>query len=319
MSTPMPRAGGWTAHAERSNLWWLRLMRWIAVTSGRTLARLVLHPIALYFWVANGRARRASAEYLRRVHGRPAAWHETYRHVHHFAATVLDRVYLLRGELAQFDIDGEGAHALLAPLARGEGILMVGAHLGSFEALRTSAQCRGARVAMLMYEDNARLINATLAAVAPQAQLHTIGLGRPGAMLAVRRWLDGGGLAGLLADRTLPAQSERSHSVWLDFLGQRARFSDGPFRVAAMLRRPVIFMAGLYHGGNRYELRFVELADFRGVAPGDRRDADARIAQALQRYVTLLEALCRESPYNWFNFFDFWGDDASVTAHHGKA
>ena len=28
-----------------------------------------------------------------------------------------------------------------------------------------------------------------------------------------------------------------------------------------------------------------------------------------------LEALCREAPYNWFNFFDFWADDAgAVTA-----
>jgi predicted LPLAT superfamily acyltransferase len=28
------------------------------------------------------------------------------------------------------------------------------------------------------------------------------------------------------------------------------------------------------------------------------------------RYVAILEALCREAPYNWFNFYDFWADDA---------
>jgi predicted LPLAT superfamily acyltransferase len=28
--------------------------------------------------------------------------------------------------------------------------------------------------------------------------------------------------------------------------------------------------------------------------------------QAMQRYVQLIEQYCAESPYNWFNFFDFW-------------
>ena len=340
MNAPADRAAGtWAGERERSNLWMLRLMRWIAVRVGRPAARLVLHPIALYFLLVNGRARRASLNYLVRVLDRPVGWRDAYRHIHHFAATILDRVYFLQGRFAAFEVTSTGADAAQAPLDRGEGVMLVGAHLGSFEALRATAQGHGARVAMLMYEDNARLINATLAAVAPNAQLHTIALGRPGAMLALRAWLDGGGLAGLLADRTLPGPSRggagapqasslpsgsgrceavpaghlsRSRSMRLDFLGQPARFSDGPFRLAAMLRREVVFMAGLYHGGNRYELRFVGLADFRPQAETGGLDVDARVQAALQRYVALLESLCRESPYNWFNFFDFWADDADT-------
>jgi predicted LPLAT superfamily acyltransferase len=313
MSAPSERAAAaWTTDRERSNLWLLRMMRWIAVTARRPLARLVLHPITLYFLLANAKARRASIQYLTRALRRPARWRDAYRHIHHFAATVLDRVYFLQDRAGQFDVRSIGADALHAMLDRGEGVMLVGAHLGSFEALRATAQGRGARVAMLMYEDNARLINATLAAVAPQAQLHTIALGRAGAMLQLRRWLDEGGLAGLLADRTLPGQSDRSRSLRLDFLGAPACFSDGPFRLAAMLRRPVVFMAGLYLGGRRYELRFVELADFRPEAPTDGLDIDARVRRGVQRYVALLEALCVESPYNWFNFYDFWASESDV-------
>lgn len=314
MSTPVDRVpGGWSGERERSNLWALRLMRRIAIGAGRPLARLLLHPIALYFLLVNGKARRASMDYLGCALGRPARWADAYRHLHRFASTILDRVYFLQDRFDEFEVNHSGADALHGPLDRGEGVLLVGAHLGSFEALRASAQGRGARVAMLMYEDNARLINATLAAVAPNAQLHTIALGRPGAMLALQRWLDGGGLAGLLADRTLPGHSERSRSLRMDFLGRPARFSDGPFRLAAMLRRQVVFMAGLYHGGSRYELRFVELADFRPQADSGGLDTDQRVQAAMQRYVALLESLCRESPYNWFNFFDFWAHDAAAT------
>ena len=307
-------AAGWSADPERSNRWVLRLMRWFAIRAGRPFARVLLHPIALYFVLANGKARRASAQFLGRALGRPARAHEVYRHVHRFAATVLDRVYFLQGGRDRFEMSSRNAEAIHDPLDRGEGVLLVGAHLGSFEALRATAQGRGARVAMLMYEDNARLINATLAAVAPHAQLHTIALGRAGAMLALRRWLDDGGIAGLLADRTLPGHSERSRTQWIEFLGRPARFSDGPFRLAAMLRRRVVFMAGLYHGANRYELRFVELANFRPDAPAADGGVDERVRAALRRYVALLESLCIESPYNWFNFFDFWAADDPAPA-----
>jgi predicted LPLAT superfamily acyltransferase len=98
--------------------------------------------------------------------------------------------------------------------------------------------------------------------------------------------------------------------VTLPFLGAPARFPDGPFRVAAMLRRKVVFMAGIYRGGRKYELRFAELADF-GAAVADR---DAAVRAAVERYVTTLESLCREAPYNWFNFYDFWADADADTS-----
>ncbi|HEY9068061.1 MAG TPA: acyl-CoA synthetase, partial [Burkholderiaceae bacterium] len=225
------------------------------------------------------------------------------RHIHTFAATLLDRVYLLQDRLSEFHIEHSDVRWIDERIARGEGQFMIGAHFGSFEALRALGADRGKRVAMVMYEDNARQINETLAAIAPNAQPHTIALGRLGAMLQLRSWLDEGGVAGMLADRTLLGPAMRSRTLVLPFLGAPARFSDGPFRLAAMLRRPVVFIAGVYRGGNRYELRFEQLADFSAAQQGD---TDALIRATVERYVAQLEALCREAPYNWFNFFDFW-------------
>ncbi len=306
-------ATAWARQRERSNLWALRLMRWIALRTGRRLARWVLHPITLYYVLMGGAARRESARFLARALGRPASWRDVYRHIHTFAATVLDRVYLLQDGNRTLTLRTTGIEVMDAPLAAGKGALMIGAHLGSFEALRALGHRLGLQVAMVMYEENARLINSTLAAIAPQASLRTIALGRLDAMLELRDWLDQGGIAGLLADRTLPSPSGRSRTLRLPFLGQPAGFSDGPFRLAALLRRPVVFMTGLYHGGADYELRFIELADFSRApeSPGTpAADTDRQIRDAMERYVAIVEALCREAPYNWFNFFDFWADDA---------
>ena len=85
----------WTRQRERSNLWQLRTMRWIAVAAGRRAARLLLHPIVCYFVVDRQHAA-ALARYLTRALGRPATWRDVYAHLFSFASTVLDRVYLLQ-------------------------------------------------------------------------------------------------------------------------------------------------------------------------------------------------------------------------------
>jgi hypothetical protein len=300
----------WAARRERSNRLALKFMAWVAVTLGRPAARLLLPPIALYYLAFARAARRHSARYLGRVLGRPATWRERYRHLHAFAATVLDRVYFVRGQMQAFDITVNRGELVDDALAEGRGVMLLGAHVGSFEALHAVGHRRpGHHVAMAMFPDNARMIHGVLQALAPDFELGIIAIGRPGSSLAIRDWLDGGGLVGLLGDRHLAGDAMRSsNTVALPFLGVPARFTDGPLRLAMLLRRRVLFMVGLYHGGRRYEVRVLPLADF--TTPiADPAEREARILEALRAYVVMLEALVREVPDNWFNFFDYWCED----------
>ncbi len=152
---------------------------------------------------------------------------------------------------------------------------------------------------MLMYEENARKINATLEAINPAASQDIIPLGRMDSMLQARDKLDAGYAVGMLADRSLSDDA----TIDCDFLGRPAPFPLGPFRMAAMLRRPVFFMTGLYLGGNRYRLHFEPLADF---SQTPREGRDEAIRAAVHHYAERLTHYCRLAPYNWFNFFDFW-------------
>jgi predicted LPLAT superfamily acyltransferase len=278
----------WRRTPERSHRLALRLMRWIALGLGRRAARLVLHPVSAYFLLFAPQARRASRAFLGRALGRRATPADLYRHFYAFAATVLDRVYLLHERFDLFDIEEQGAPT------PGAGLLLMGAHLGSFEALRAAARRGGLRVSMVMYEDNARMLNETLAALSPAARQDVIALGHVDSMLRVRDCLAAGGIAGVLGDRGLHDDDAQV----VPFLGAPARFPLGPMRMAALLRCRVVFMAGLYLGGNRYALQFEPIADF-GVAP-------PAPEAALATYVACLERHCRAAPYNWFNFYDFW-------------
>ncbi len=309
---PVP-AADWTQAPERGNRWALRAMCWGALTLGRRFARTLLLPITAYFLLAMPAQRRHARAYLGRALGRPAGWGDLFRLFHAFAATVLDRVYFLRGATGRLSVEVQGAEALQAALAQGQGAFLVGGHLGSFEAIGFAGRQRGGlRTAMVMYPDNARQLNAVLEAIAPGAERSAIiPLGRSHAMLALRDWLDGGGLAGMLGDRTLPAaQRNEGDTVAVPFLGRAAPFGDGPFRLAALLRRPVFFMAGVYLGGNRYQVLFEPLADF-SLRAADGAERERRIRAALHDYVARLETLCRAAPYNWFNFHDFWHEDGA--------
>ncbi len=289
-------------------------MAWVAVSLGRGAARLLLHPITLYYLCFAAAPRRHSARYLARVLGRPPHWRERYRHIHRFAATVLDRIYFVRGELQAFELQVHGSELMDALCAEGRGAVLLGAHLGSFEALHAVGNSHpGLRVAMGMFPDNARMIQRVLQAVAPQSPLDIIAIGRSGSTLAMREWLDGGGLVGLLGDRYLAR--DRAHesargatSIELPFLGQPVRFTDGPLRLAQLLRRRVVFMVGLYHGGRRYEVRFEDLADF-SLPAVSAAEREGQLHTAMRAYVARLETLVRQAPYNWFNFYDYWADD----------
>ena len=298
-----PGGSAWTERPERSNLAILRLMVWISLKLGRPIGRLVLHGIVAYYLMFAPSARRASRAYLRRALGRPPTLADIYRHLLAFASCIHDRFYLLNDRFDLFDIDIEGVDVISGAMAGGRGVLLIGAHLGSFEVMRALGRSRtDYPVSMMMYEQNARKINATLAAINPAAVQDIIPLGRMESMLLAKDKLDAGHLVGMLADRGLGGDPTRD----IDFLGAPAPFPLGPFRVAAMLRRPVLFMTGLHLGGNRYRACFEPLADFTNVERGSR---DAAIEAAQRAYVARLEHHCRTAPYNWFNFFDFWHVD----------
>lgn len=286
----------------------LRVMTWISLRLGRRAGRVVLHLIASYFLLFAPASRHASSNYLRRALGRPPHWRDLYRHFFTFAATIHDRVYLVNRRFDMFDFEVHGEDTLRRLLATGKGLFLMGAHLGSFEVIRAiGRRDTDLRIAMVMHEDNAQKINAMLAAINPEAVQDIIGLGHIDSMLKVRERLNEGGVVGMLADRT--PGNDILYPVQI--LGTNANLPSGPFRMAALLRRPVVFMTGLYLGGNRYAIHFDPLADFSAVAHGQR---DAALEVAITRYAALLDQYCRKAPYNWFNFFDFWQPAPATTS-----
>lgn len=292
---------GWATRPERGSAAILRGAVRLALALGRPAAWRLLHAVSLYFLAVSAADRAASRHYLRRALGREPGLADVFRHFHAFATTILDRVYLLNDQYDRFGVRVHGEEVVAQMLARGEGCLLIGAHVGSFEIVRFVGRAGGApRVTLVMYEQNTRTINAALNAINPDLAMRVIALGSIDSMLQVERALAAGEFVGMLADRAIEGES----TIACPFLGAPARFPAGPFRIAAMLGRPVVLMFGIYRGGNRYDVHFERLT---GPGPGVQGDRDRAIEEALRQYVARLEHYCRAAPYNWFNFYDFWG------------
>ena len=292
----------WKTQGERGNMFVLRLITWIALHLGRRIARCILVPVVAYFFITSPHARRVSAKFLSRIPNQAHGLKAIFQHLYVFATVTLDRVYLLNGRLNLFDIEiKDDNNMALGTAASGAGLFLMGAHFGSFESVRSIARHHPSlKMVLLMYEENARNIKQLLSAINPNVEQDVISLGQPRAMLQVKEKINEGALIGVLADRSLDAIG----NIRVNFLGLDANFPTGPFRLAAMLQHPVYFMAGVFEGGNRYSVHLEPIADF--SMPVDNKDA--AINQAILRYVEILEKHCKNAPYNWFNYFDFWQD-----------
>jgi predicted LPLAT superfamily acyltransferase len=290
----------WVGRPERSSPQGMRFLVWVALTLGRPAARLLLYPVCVYLMIFSAASGAASTKYLRKTLDREPGIADGFRHCHAFLATLLDRVFLFNDQYARFDVRVHNEAIFAGMPAQQGGYFLLGAHMGSFEIIRALGRCNtSTRINLAMYEEGATKFHAVLNAINPALNLEVIALGKIDAMLKVAAALNRGEIVGMLGDRTFQGEG----IVACPFLGEPARFPSGPFRLAAALKRPIVLMFGLYRGGNRYDVYFERLVDTWQV-PGVSRHV--LIEQALHRYAQRLEHHCRDAPYNWYNFYDFW-------------
>ena len=297
----------WRSHEERSSPLALKSIRWIALNLGRPAARLLLYPITLYFLLFATSQRKSSLRYLSRALDRKPTLFDVARHIHCFASTILDRVYLMTGQFDKLDIIFPLENMPLKYSQQGIGCILLGSHIGSFEVLRSYAvkKCP-LPIKILMYEEQSPMIVQVLNALNPELSDMIIPLGEPDSLLQVRDAIEAGNAVGMLGDRMMDVDHEKT--VQCKLLGDNVTLPAAPVLIAAVLNVPVILFFGIYKGGNRYELHFELLTEKIELS---RKNRQQDIQAWMQKYAIMLEKHIKLSPYNWFNFYDYWQEDES--------
>ena len=299
---PSRPAAHWSRTAERGSALGLRIVMAASRLLGPRAARLAALPAVLWVFATGADKRRASRTYLSRL-GEPASAWRVLRHMYTFAEACIDRFAAWQGEVnaAAIDFHGEAEFRRLG--AEQRGALFIGSHLGNLEMVRALATLGGvAKITAVVYTEHSRRFTAALRRANPRFADNLLEVADFGPATAVqlKERIDRGEILVIVGDRTPAADNGRCTRAL--FLGQEARFPQGPMILAHLLECPVYLFFCLKRGA-RYALHLERFAE-RVVLPP--RERDAAIARYVGQYAGRLEAYCREAPLQWFNFYDFW-------------
>lgn len=301
----------WSRTPERGSLLGMQIM----LTSYRLLGRrgfsLLLYPVIGYFWLTGRAQRQASQAYLTRLESfadangvaLPPEPRSSFRHFLRFGEAALDKLAGWRGDITEQQVELVGAEHYQAAINSGQGVLLLGSHLGDLELCRAlGSRKQGLRINALVFTRHAARFNALLKQINPDSHLNLIQVQELGADTAIllKEKLERGEWVVIVGDRTSVTREKRV--IWADFLGAPAPFPLGPFVLSSVLGCPVYLMFGLKEQG-RFRVHFEPFADGQ---PLPRQGRQQILASRVQAYADRLQHHCLQAPLDWFNFFDFW-------------
>jgi predicted LPLAT superfamily acyltransferase len=309
-------SGHWTKVQERGTALGLRITLWTYKLLGARGLRFVVEFVAGYFFFTGKATRRSSATYLERLHAtfgplpelrHAPRWTDRYRHVRTFAMSYVDR-FLAWMDAADTPVDFPKEAAFDALRASGQGALFISGHIGNLDMLRGLGASRGLPgLNAVIYSEHVVRFQDLLKEINPRYNLDLIHIADvgPGTAMLLEEKVSKGECLFIVGDRS-PA-SENGRTLPIPFLGKAAPFPIGPIFLAHLLQCPVYLFFCVKQEG-RYRIHMEKLADRISLPRQNREDA---LRQWLQRYAQTLEAHCKEAPFQWFNFYDFWAEDAA--------
>lgn len=299
----------WFHLQERGALWAMRLVLTLYRLLGRRVCVLVINLVVVYYWLTHTTARRASRDYLRRLArqapetGITGGVGDSLRHFRAFGLTLLDKLGAWRGDIGVDRVTLPDRTPLLQALDQGRGAVLISAHIGNMEVCRAISRLRpDIRLNVLVHTRHAEKFNQLLNEVSGDARLSLIQVSdlSPATAIRLHDCVERGELVVIMGDRVPLSGQHRTSSV--EFLGSPALFPQGPFILASLLKCPVLTLFCTHRQGG-YVIRFAPLAE-RVILP--RRDRQGALHRYIGEFAAQIEERCRETPLQWFNFYDFW-------------
>ena len=214
-----------------------------------------------------------------------------------FGDVIMDRFAAYAGQ--QFDIRQDDSEGVMARLQDGDsGFIVISSHVGNQELAGYFTHSKKP-MRVLIYTGDTATVNANRERLFRETGLSFIPMEQDGShIFEMHQALERGEILSIHGDRSFYG----GRTMRTRLLGAEAAFPEGPFRVAAMERVPVVTMFMLREGHQRYTLRICPLSK-----PEDADLTRDELSQALlMRFAASLEKVIANRPEQWFHFYDFW-------------
>lgn len=217
-----------------------------------------------------------------------------YGSYYSFGQTLIDKTAIASGLRDRFTYEFDGIENIKDLLAKGEGGILISAHIGNFEIAEFFFEDIDTRSQINLvttdaehehikeYLDSVTLKSKTKFIVVKDDLSH---------IFEINVALGKGELVCFTGDRYFEGQKTLIEKL----LGEKAHFPAGPFLLGSRLKVPVLFVYVMKETAKHYHL-------FARKAMVKNRDAQG----LLKEYTKSVEWILNKYPLQWFNYFHFW-------------
>lgn len=308
----------WKNVNERGNLLGIRFVTQVYRYGGKWLVTPILYIAVFYFFISRSSTRRHSRYYLDRI---KRNFHEEryqkltpWQHYMQFASSLLDRVAIWMNDKGFEHVSIPNQDQFLDVCAKAPGAVVLTAHLGNFELCRAlTNDDSGIRANIIMDTGHSRSFGQAIQQIDTGAPVTLIPpeAFTPAKAVELQQKLNEGECLYMMADRVSPTNPGRV--IPISFLGGEVKLPEGTLRIALSFDCPIYFMTCVKTAPDQYELVIEPL----NCAPHS-SSKKVRMQRLANAYAKRLEALCKQYPLQWFNFYDYWGDETQDHANTNK-
>ncbi len=296
----MKEKQSWDGRSKTSSLGMWIFIKIISFL-GLLPAYILLAFVTIYYTVFS----RALKKYIEAF--RSKLWLTTdnwnvYKHIFTFGMNLVDKFAHLAVKKSPFTFVCIGEEHLVNALKKKKGLILLSSHIGNqeiagnvlFDHIKTP-------VNFLMLDNEKKSIKKVTKKFTRNRKINIIStdIDELDKMIKVKTALNNNEIVCMLADRIMGNEQVKK----LSFLGKEANFPTSPFNIAAITGSPVIAVVTVKTGLKQYTQKAYDFISFDNVT---RTNRDQLIQKAMKKYVSILEEIVNEHPYQWFNFYDFW-------------
>jgi predicted LPLAT superfamily acyltransferase len=326
----------WSQHKEKAaGYWHVKLLLVLYRVFPIIILRIIAFPVGFFYFLFSAKARIASGRFLQKAApliDRPEIAKKCrsplgpLRHIVSFSLNLVEKLESWGGKFQYKNIhfQDDDIGELIQELENGKGVFLITSHLGNMESLRGLASLNRTGIsrktpitAVIDMKIN-KNFSRMLKELNPQSCFDIIDAAEIGPLTAVmlEEKLAAGEMVSIAGDRTaanaMGNNANRSgKNLMIPFLGEDAPFSQGIFYLAVLMKAPVYFVFAMRRGDlsvtPEYDMRVHKSRLSFECSRKERFDRSFLLAQS---FAALLENYCKQNPFQWYNFYDFWLKEA---------
>lgn len=261
-------------------------------------AYFMLYFVAFYYLIFSVKGTRASYYYFRKRRKQSflKSIVSVYKNNIKFGQTIIDKVAIPVGLRSKFTYEFDGVDKLKELLKKGEGGILISAHVGNFEIADFFFKeiDVNSQINIVTTDSERNEIKEYLESVTGKPSLKFIFIKDDMShIFDIHKALENNELICFTGDRYF----DNTKYLTGHLLGKDAKFPAGPFVLASRLKVPVAFVYVMKETAKHYHL-------YTRMATAKKRNEQA----LLDNYTKSIEQILNKYPLQWFNYFDFWDD-----------